>query len=216
MNPEKPVYTIGDDVMNTYALHTDGLRAAASRLRAGDKVLLSGTVYTSRDAAHKRLFALMDEGKPLPFPLKDAVIYYSGATPAPEGLPIGACGPTTSGRMDIYTPRLDVYKRQEQSILSGVGILIFIHQHLIEPLRQLPRQKMCIRDRARIDRDKLNYALKLSGLYEKVQDLPNKENTMLMKSLVEDSIELSGGEQQKLALARALYKDCLLYTSRCV
>lgn len=92
--------------MNTYALHTDGLRAAASRLRAGDKVLLSGTVYTSRDAAHKRLFALMDEGKPLPFPLKDAVIYYSGATPAPEGLPIGACGPTTSGRMDIYTPRL--------------------------------------------------------------------------------------------------------------
>ena len=58
--------------MNTYALHTDGLRAAASRLRAGDKVLLSGTVYTSRDAAHKRLFALMDEGKPLPFPLKDA------------------------------------------------------------------------------------------------------------------------------------------------
>lgn len=92
--------------MKTYALHTDGLRAAASRLRAGDKVLLSGTVYTSRDAAHKRLFALMDEGKPLPFPLKDAVIYYSGATPAPEGLPIGACGPTTSGRMDIYTPRL--------------------------------------------------------------------------------------------------------------
>ena len=62
-------------------------------------------------------------------------------------------------------------------------------------------------EEARIDRDKLNYALKLSGLYEKVQDLPNKENTMLMKSLVEDSIELSGGEQQKLALARALYKD---------
>lgn len=87
-------------------LHTDTLRDAAQTLRAGDRILLSGTVYTSRDAAHKRLFALLDQGQPLPFPLRDAVIYYSGSTPAPEGLPIGACGPTTSGRMDIYTPRL--------------------------------------------------------------------------------------------------------------
>lgn len=88
------------------ALHTDGLRAACPALRAGDRVLLSGTVYTARDAAHKRLFALLDEGKELPFPLRDAVIYYSGATPAPDGLPIGSCGPTTSGRMDPYAPRL--------------------------------------------------------------------------------------------------------------
>ena len=81
--------------MKTYTLRAEELRAAAPTLRAGDKVLLSGVIYTARDAAHKRLKALMD-----------AVIYYSGATPAPEGLPIGACGPTTSGRMDIYTPRL--------------------------------------------------------------------------------------------------------------
>ena len=87
-------------------LHTDGLRAACPALRAGDRVLLSGVVYTSRDAAHKRLSALLDEGKPLPFPLKDGVIYYSGATPAPDGMPIGSCGPTTSGRMDPYAPRL--------------------------------------------------------------------------------------------------------------
>ena len=85
---------------------TDSLREAAGSLRAGDRILLSGPLYTARDAAHKRLFALLDEGQPLPFPLMDAVIYYSGSTPAPDGLPIGACGPTTSGRMDFFTPRL--------------------------------------------------------------------------------------------------------------
>ena len=88
------------------ALHTSELRKAAPRLHAGDRVLLSGTVHTSRDAAHKRLFSLLDRGEPLPYPLQDAVIYYSGSTPAPDGLPIGACGPTTSGRMDPYAPRL--------------------------------------------------------------------------------------------------------------
>ena len=85
---------------------TATLRAVIPSLHAGDKLLLSGTVYTARDAAHKRLMALLDAGQPLPFPLKDGVIYYCGSTPAPEGLPIGACGPTTSGRMDPYTPRL--------------------------------------------------------------------------------------------------------------
>ena len=85
---------------------TANLRAVIPSLHAGDKLLLSGTVYTARDAAHKRLMALLDAGQPLPFPLKDGVIYYCGSTPAPEGLPIGACGPTTSGRMDPYTPRL--------------------------------------------------------------------------------------------------------------
>ncbi len=88
------------------SIHTDFLCEAAATLRAGERILLSGTVYTARDAAHKRLFALLDDGKPLPFPLENAVIYYSGSTPAPAGFPIGACGPTTSGRMDIYTPRL--------------------------------------------------------------------------------------------------------------
>ena len=87
-------------------VHTDDLRRVIPTLHAGDKVLLSGTVYTARDAAHKRLMALMDAGEALPFPLQDSVIYYCGSTPAPEGLPIGACGPTTSGRMDPYTPRL--------------------------------------------------------------------------------------------------------------
>ena len=92
--------------MAEYHLQTADLPTAVSKLCAGDRELLSGTVYTSRDAAHKRIFALLDEGKPLPYSLKDSVIYYSGATPAPEGLPIGACGPTTSGRMDPYAPRL--------------------------------------------------------------------------------------------------------------
>lgn len=85
---------------------TASLRQLAPRLQAGDKLLLSGTVYTARDAAHKRLTALLDEGQLLPFSLKDAVIYYSGSTEAPPGKPIGACGPTTSSRMDPYTPRL--------------------------------------------------------------------------------------------------------------
>ena len=77
-------------------------------LHAGDRVILSGTVYASRDAAHKRLTAAMKEQGTagLPFPLQDAVIYYAGPTAAPPGRPIGACGPTTSGRMDPYAPML--------------------------------------------------------------------------------------------------------------
>ena len=75
-------------------------------LRAGEELLLSGVVYTARDAAHKRLFALLDAGKALPFPLENTAIYYAGPTPAKNGLPIGSCGPTTSSRMDPYVPRL--------------------------------------------------------------------------------------------------------------
>ena len=82
------------------------MKERAAELHAGDRVLLSGTVYTSRDAAHKRIFGLLKDGKALPYPLDGAVIYYSGATPAPDGLPIGSCGPTTSGRMDVYAPEL--------------------------------------------------------------------------------------------------------------
>lgn len=85
-------------------LDTSQLRAAAPTLKAGDKLLLSGTVYTSRDAAHKRIKALIDSNGELPYPLKDAVIYYAGPTPSPEGKPIGSCGPTTSGRMDRFAP----------------------------------------------------------------------------------------------------------------
>lgn len=90
----------------TIILSTPDLKKAASSIHARDRVLLSGTVYTARDAAHKRITALLDEGKPLPFLLEGAIIYYAGPTQAPEGLPIGSCGPTTSSRMDIFTPRL--------------------------------------------------------------------------------------------------------------
>ena len=75
-------------------------------LHAGDDILLSGTIYTARDAAHKRLAQLIEEKEQLPFELKGAVIYYCGPTPAPKGTVIGSCGPTTSSRMDPYTPRL--------------------------------------------------------------------------------------------------------------
>ena len=75
-------------------------------LNAGDSVLLSGTVYTARDCAHKRIFELLDADMPLPFPLKDAFIYYAGPCPAPEGKACGSCGPTTSARMNSFAPRL--------------------------------------------------------------------------------------------------------------
>ena len=87
-------------------VRSEELKAVSGELKCGDKILLSGVVYTARDAAHKRFNALLDEGKELPIPLKDAVIYYAGPTPAPEGKPIGSCGPTTSGRMDRFAPRL--------------------------------------------------------------------------------------------------------------
>ncbi len=76
------------------------------QLRVGDRVLLSGIIYTARDAAHKKLIQALDAGRELPFPLQGAVIYYVGPSPAPEGRPIGSAGPTTSYRMDGYTPRL--------------------------------------------------------------------------------------------------------------
>ncbi len=89
-----------------YVLNANELREYAPKLKAGDRVILSGTVYTSRDAAHKRICESLDNNEPLPYDLKDAVIYYAGPTPAPEGLAIGSCGPTTSSRMDVFAPRL--------------------------------------------------------------------------------------------------------------
>ncbi|MBR4887787.1 MAG: fumarate hydratase C-terminal domain-containing protein, partial [Clostridia bacterium] len=76
--------------MKEIAVHTDQLKELAPTLRAGDRVLLSGTVYTARDAAHKRMFAQMAAGEPLPFEWDGAAVYYAGPTPAPDGLPIGA------------------------------------------------------------------------------------------------------------------------------
>ncbi|MEK6791024.1 MAG: Fe-S-containing hydro-lyase [Deltaproteobacteria bacterium] len=75
-------------------------------LKAGDKVLITGVMYTARDAAHKRLIELLDRGEKLPFDIKGQIIYYVGPTPAKPGAVIGSAGPTTSGRMDAYTPRL--------------------------------------------------------------------------------------------------------------
>ena len=72
----------------------------------GDKVYLSGTVYTSRDAAHQRIFELIAKGESLPYPIYDSVVYYAGPSPTPKGLAIGSCGPTTSGRMDSFSPKL--------------------------------------------------------------------------------------------------------------
>lgn len=76
------------------------------KLRIGDKVLLSGIIYTARDAAHKRIVELLDKGEQIAFDLKGSVIYYVGPTPPRQGMVIGAAGPTTATRMDAYAPRL--------------------------------------------------------------------------------------------------------------
>lgn len=88
------------------AIHAPLREEEIASLRAGDSVLLSGTIYTGRDAAHKRLCALIEEGRPLPFNMKNQVIYYAGPCPAKPGDAIGSCGPTTSYRMDAYAPVL--------------------------------------------------------------------------------------------------------------
>ncbi|MBU5591788.1 Fe-S-containing hydro-lyase [Clostridium sp. MSJ-4] len=75
-------------------------------LKAGDSVLISGIIYTARDAAHKRLVDLMDKGEELPIDLRDAIIYYVGPSPAKPGMALGSAGPTTSYRMDPYAPKL--------------------------------------------------------------------------------------------------------------
>jgi fumarate hydratase subunit beta len=75
-------------------------------LRAGDRLLITGVLYTARDAAHKRLIELVDKGEPLPIEIKGQIIYFVGPTPARPGQPIGSAGPTTSGRMDAYSPKL--------------------------------------------------------------------------------------------------------------
>jgi len=75
-------------------------------LKAGDQVFITGVIYVGRDAAHKRMIEALDQGKPLPFDLKGQTIYYMGPAPAKPGQPIGSAGPTTSGRVDAYSPRL--------------------------------------------------------------------------------------------------------------
>ncbi|WP_290923227.1 Fe-S-containing hydro-lyase [Halodesulfovibrio sp.] len=92
--------------MPTYEMTSPLKDEDIAKLRAGDVVKLSGTIYTARDAAHKRLCDMLDNNEKLPFELQGAVIYYVGPSPAPEGRPIGSAGPTTSYRMDTYAPRL--------------------------------------------------------------------------------------------------------------
>ena len=87
-------------------LNTTLTREKLKDLRAGDQILLSGTGYAARDAAHKRIVEMLDRGEETPFPIEGSVIYYVGPTPAKPGNPIGSAGPTTSYRMDAYAPRL--------------------------------------------------------------------------------------------------------------
>jgi fumarate hydratase subunit beta len=78
----------------------------AASLEAGDEISLSGTIYTARDQAHKRLCALLDKGEKLPIDLQGTVIYFAGPTPTPPGKPVGSVGPTTAYRMDAFSPQL--------------------------------------------------------------------------------------------------------------
>ena len=101
-----------------YKLTTPATREDLAPLKAGDAVLLSGVVYTARDAAHKRMMELLDRGEELPFPVEGSALYYVGPTPERPGEVIGSAGPTTSGRMDAYSPRLlDL----GQAIMIGKG-----------------------------------------------------------------------------------------------
>lgn len=87
-------------------IESSHIREYLTHLRAGDRVLLTGDIYTVRDAAHQRLWDLLEKKQPLPFSFEDAIFYYAAPTPARADMVTGACGPTTSRRMDKFTPRL--------------------------------------------------------------------------------------------------------------
>jgi fumarate hydratase subunit beta len=95
----------GGKIMN-YSIKTPLTMETVKKLKAGDIVSISGVVYTARDAAHKKMITLLNEGKSLPFNVENQVIYYVGPCPARPGEVIGSAGPTTSGRMDAYAPEL--------------------------------------------------------------------------------------------------------------
>ncbi len=97
---------VAEDKMQPIKVTLPLTEETVRNLNAGDMVLLSGPCYTARDAAHKRLFEMLGRGEVLPFDLSGATIYYVGPSPAPAGLPVGAAGPTSSYRMDRYTPEL--------------------------------------------------------------------------------------------------------------
>ena len=93
-------------ILKEYYLNTSDISSWVKTVKAGDRVFLSGIVYTARDAAHKRIADALKNNAELPFDLNNSVIYYAGPTPTPDGLSIGSCGPTTSSRMDPYAPLL--------------------------------------------------------------------------------------------------------------
>ena len=102
--------------MNEYSIEVNDLKFLCHSLKAGDRVLLSGTVYTARDAAHKRIFEMIDNNQKLPFDICGSVVYYAGPTPTPPNLAIGSCGPTTSSRMDRFAPKL-----YDMGMIASVG-----------------------------------------------------------------------------------------------
>ncbi len=113
-------------------LTTEELIKNIDKLSAGDRIELSGTIYTARDQAHKRLVELLESGNPLPINLKNACIYYCGPCPnAPDKI-IGSCGPTTSSRMDVYTPKL---------LDNGVKILIGKGKRSDEVVKSIKKNK---------------------------------------------------------------------------
>lgn len=93
-------------LLKEISLKTPLTREEIKKLKVGDKVLINGILYTARDAAHRRLKEALDKRNKLPLILKDQIIYYTGPTPPPPGRPLGSCGPTTSSRMDSFTPLL--------------------------------------------------------------------------------------------------------------
>jgi fumarate hydratase subunit beta len=102
------------------------------KLCAGESILLSGVIYTARDAAHKRLAETLKSGSPLPFDIKGQTIYYMGPTPARPGHVIGSCGPTTSGRMDAFTPTL---------LAAGLGAMIGKGERSTEVKEAIKKQR---------------------------------------------------------------------------
>jgi fumarate hydratase subunit beta len=103
MPPDTPAWKYK---MAIHHIHTPLTPEVISGLSMGDEVLLSGTIYTARDQAHSRLCALLDKGEVLPIDLTGTIIYFSGPTPTPPGRAVGSAGPTTSGRMDAFSPKL--------------------------------------------------------------------------------------------------------------
>ena len=107
-------------------------KETAKSLHAGDYVYVTGTIYTARDAAHKRMDEALDRGEELPIDIKNQAIYYMGPSPAREGRPIGSAGPTTASRMDKYAPRLlDLGQtamigkgKRSQAVIGGAGALL--------------------------------------------------------------------------------------------